>query len=393
MSRPWAKKTCRVAVASVLVAAVAASGLGLAPVPAQADTLDELQAQIDSCSSAFDDAVTKANDLQDRIAANEERVSQIEQDLPAKREAASRSLRAMYKLRSNAGGVIVLLLSAESFNDVITTVQYLDAVVSHNNAAIDGLVSASDELSETRAALESEKAEADEEVASAMQSLTQANQAREQYEAQLAAEKAAAEKAAAEAAAQAQKEAEEKAAADAAAEAAAKESEEKAAADAAAQEQAEKDSAAADSSQGTASSQSQDAGQGSASTSASSNTSTTDSSSSTTSKQDVKTDGEWMSGLASAYDIEDNTGGTATASGIPLMHDSMTVAVPVSQSYLLGRTVEIRYAGKTITATVTDTGGFASYGRVLDLAGGCWQAFGFSSGDDWGVRAVQYRFL
>ena len=71
----------------------------------------------------------------------------------------------------------------------------------------------------------------------------------------------------------------------------------------------------------------------------------------------------------------------------------MTVAVPASQRYLLGRTVEIRYGGKTITATVTDTGGFAGYGRVLDLAGGCWKAFGFSSCYDWGVRAVQYRFL
>lgn len=373
MRGSWAKKH-RAAVASVLAAAAVVSGLGLAPVPARATTLDELQAQIDSCSSAFDDAVSRANDLQDQIAANEARVSAIEQELPDKREAASQSLRTMYKLRSNAGGVIELLLSSESFNDVITTVRYLDAVVSRSNAAIDGLVSASDELSQARDALESEKAQADEEVASAMSSLTQANQAREQYEAQLAAEKAAAEKAAAEAAAQAQKEAEEKAAADAAA-----------------QEQSAKDSAAASSSQSADSAQGQDAAQGSASSSSDSGASSGTSSGS--SSQDVKTDGEWMSGLASAYDLEDNTGGTATASGIPLTHDSMTVAVPVSQSYLLGRTVEIRYAGKTITATVTDTGGFASYGRVLDLAGGCWQAFGYSSADDWGVRAVQYRFL
>ena len=109
--------------------------------------------------------------------------------------------------------------------------------------------------------------------------------------------------------------------------------------------------------------------------------------------QDVETDGEWMCGLASAYDVDNNTGGTATASGAILTSDSVTVAVPASQYYLLGRTVEIRYGGKTITATVTDTGGFASYGRVLDLAGGCWKAFGFSSCYDWGVRAIQYRFL
>ena len=42
---------------------------------------------------------------------------------------------------------------------------------------------------------------------------------------------------------------------------------------------------------------------------------------------------------------------------------------------------------------VTDTGGFASLGRDLDLAGGVWRALGASSTDEWGVRTVSYRFL
>ena len=108
---------------------------------------------------------------------------------------------------------------------------------------------------------------------------------------------------------------------------------------------------------------------------------------------EVETDGEWMIGYASAYSVADNTGGNATASGGILTDDSMTVAVPLSQRYLLGRTVQIRYGGRTITATVNDVGGFAQHGRVLDLAGGCWKAFGCSSPYEWGVRAVQYRFL
>ena len=100
-----------------------------------------------------------------------------------------------------------------------------------------------------------------------------------------------------------------------------------------------------------------------------------------------------MIGMASAYSIDNNTGGNATASGDELTDDSMSVAVPLSQRYLLGRSVQIRYNGKTITAVVNDVGGFAAYGRVLDLAGGCWKAFGCSSAGEWGVRAVQYRFL
>ncbi|MDO4848489.1 MAG: hypothetical protein Q4B45_01760 [Coriobacteriia bacterium] len=388
MGRPRAKSTgarrpARAAASAALSAAIVLTGLGLAPATAGASTLSELQEQIDSCSASFHDATTRANELQDQIAANEERIAQIEDELPAKREAASKSIRTMYKLQASSAELIELLLSSESFEDVVSTAQYFSSIVMHNNSVIEGLVSASDELAQTRSSLAAEKAQVDEELSSALESLGQANEAREQYEAQLAAEaQAAAEKAAAEAAAAAE--------AQAAADAAAQESgdgQSQESIDAASQQGSGQDSSAS----GTGSA----SGDGASSSSGSStgSSSSSDSSSSSSSTQEVETDGEWMSGIASAYDIEDNTGGTATASGIPLTHDSMTVAVPVSQSYLLGRTVQIRYAGKTITATVTDTGGFASYGRVLDLAGGCWQAFGFSSADDWGVRAVQYRFL
>lgn len=107
----------------------------------------------------------------------------------------------------------------------------------------------------------------------------------------------------------------------------------------------------------------------------------------------VTQDEGWQRGSASAYTLEDNTGWDATASGIKLTEDSMTVAVPASRTDLLGRTVEIYYNGITVTAKVTDTGGFAPLGRDLDLAGGVWRTFGATSTDNWGVRTVSYRFL
>lgn len=107
----------------------------------------------------------------------------------------------------------------------------------------------------------------------------------------------------------------------------------------------------------------------------------------------ISQDQGWKSGRASAYTIADNTGGTATASGIPLTETSMTVAVPISSRHLIGKKVEIYYNGTTVTATVTDTGGFAPYGRDLDLAGGVWRALGANSTEGWGVRTVSYRFL
>ena len=96
---------------------------------------------------------------------------------------------------------------------------------------------------------------------------------------------------------------------------------------------------------------------------------------------------------ASCYDSEGNPGHTTTASGVTLTYSSLTVAVPESQSHLLGSAVAIRYGETIVVATVTDTGGFEGYGRALDLAPGVWQAFGASSEQEWGVRTVYYKFL
>lgn len=107
----------------------------------------------------------------------------------------------------------------------------------------------------------------------------------------------------------------------------------------------------------------------------------------------------WKSGIASAYGgstdpSTPNPGTTATGA---LCDDwSMGVAVPVSmpnyRSYF-GRTVEIKYNGMTVYATVNDCGGMGGGSRVLDLQPGVWKAFGYSSCRSWGLRTVTYRFL
>ena len=100
----------------------------------------------------------------------------------------------------------------------------------------------------------------------------------------------------------------------------------------------------------------------------------------------------WSTGSASAYSIVDNDDGegnfntTATASGRKLDDGGITVAVP-------GQAVAVMCGDKVVVATVTDTGGFAPYGRDLDLAPGTWKALGARSVGDWGVRTVYYKFL
>ena len=108
------KGPARAAGSVALAAALALPGfLSFMPAVARATTLSELQEQIASSSAAFDDATTRANELQDLIAANEERIAQIEDELPAKREAASKSIRSMYKLQANTAELLELLLSSE----------------------------------------------------------------------------------------------------------------------------------------------------------------------------------------------------------------------------------------------------------------------------------------
>ncbi|MBQ9069400.1 MAG: hypothetical protein IJ131_10175 [Eggerthellaceae bacterium] len=106
----------------------------------------------------------------------------------------------------------------------------------------------------------------------------------------------------------------------------------------------------------------------------------------------IDTSGEgWKTGMASGYDVDSSS--TLTRSGRAFDDDCVTVAVPEGQEELLGHPVIIVYEDKVVVATVTDTGGFAKYGRVLDLGGGVFKALGHGDIWDWGVREVHYKFL
>lgn len=327
--------------------------------PARAATVDELQAKVDQSVQAYDDATAEVNDLQAKIEDSQAKIDEVNAQLPQQRKLAEDSLRSLYKMHQGTPGLVSLLLSSDNFSDFLTTYHYIETVQNAQVDDVEKLAKMEGDLESAQQTLQASKTAADQKQQDAADAMAQAqselDELNRQIEAQKAAEAAAAAKAAEEAAAQA---------------AAQQQQEQEAAASAAAQTQAQTQAQANQSS----------------SNPQPSNPSATDGS-------EVKDDGEWMIGSASAYSPESNTGGNATASGEILSESSVSVAVPASQRYLLGRTVQIRWNGKTVNAKVTDTGGFAAYGRVLDLAPGVYKAFGFSSANAWGVRAVQYRFL
>lgn len=331
--------------------------------PARAATVDELQAKVDQSVQAYDDATAEVNDLQAKIEDSQAKIDEVNAQLPQQRKLAEDSLRSLYKMRQSTPGLVSLLLSSDNFSDFLTTYHYIETVQNAQVDDVEKLAKMESDLESAQQTLQASKAAADQKQQDAADAMAQAqselDELNRQIEAQKAAEAAAAAKAAEEAAAQA-----------------------------AAQQQQEQEAAAQAAASAAAQTQARTQAQANQSSSSSqpSNPSATDGS-------EVKDDGEWMIGSASAYSPESNTGGNATASGDILTENSVSVAVPASQRYLLGRTVQIRWNGKTVNATVTDTGGFAAYGRVLDLAPGVYKAFGFSSANAWGVRVVQYRFL
>ncbi|WP_444327894.1 PcsB-like coiled-coil domain-containing protein, partial [Paratractidigestivibacter sp.] len=176
---------------NIAVRAGLAAALALAlaaPAAAQASTLDELQSRIDASNEAYNAAVQHATELQDKIDANQQKIQEIQAELPAKKEAAAKSLRTAYKMQTNGNDLIQLLLSSDDFNEVISTVQYLDKITSHNNAAIEELAQSSSELEQAQSALASQKAQVDSEVTNAVTALSDANNARQEYESQVAAQ-------------------------------------------------------------------------------------------------------------------------------------------------------------------------------------------------------------
>ncbi len=175
---------------ALAVAASTATGLAN-PRVARADEMSDLQQRIEDSGSAYDEAQQRVDDAQAKIDANEQRIGQIEAELPAAKQSAATSLRAMYKMQQGSNGLINLILSSEDFSEVISNVRYLDTIAEHNNTAINGLVDLSSELSQTRDALASEKAQAVSDAASAKQAMDDAVAARQELEERRAAQAAA----------------------------------------------------------------------------------------------------------------------------------------------------------------------------------------------------------
>lgn len=196
----------------------AIAGATALPASALADTAAELQSAqqaVQESNRAYEEAAARVDELQEQIDANQEHIDELEGQLPELQERANDSIRSLYKMQQGSGGLLELLLSADDFYDLLSTIQYLDIIQSRNSEAVDELVALTDELALTQASLDAQMDEAEAEQQRAEEALDEANAARDALEEEIRAQaeaEAAARQAALEAAQRAAEEAAQRAA-------------------------------------------------------------------------------------------------------------------------------------------------------------------------------------
>ncbi|WP_206214715.1 MULTISPECIES: hypothetical protein [unclassified Adlercreutzia] len=203
-SRPFAHPIATACVAVLVALALALTPLGTtvgagALTQAHAVTTD-IEAEADAAQQAieesariYDEATAHVAELEQQIADNESSISAIEEQLPAQRERSGAALGELYKIQREGSSLVDLILSAESFQTFLTSVDFLGRVYGTHMGEVEKLLAMTSELDAQKDALATAFEQAQEEEARAAQALAEAQEAREraQREAQARAEEEA----------------------------------------------------------------------------------------------------------------------------------------------------------------------------------------------------------
>ena len=162
-----------------IAATIAGIGLGARPTLAQADDLAEMQAKVEEANNAYDEAIANVEQIQGEIEENEQRIAQIEEKLPAQRQRAAESLKALYKMQQSSSGLLELILSADNFNDFISTISYLERIQNKNLVELQDLADMNAELQEAKDTLAARHSQANHEAEAARQAQQDAVAARD----------------------------------------------------------------------------------------------------------------------------------------------------------------------------------------------------------------------
>lgn len=371
--------------AKATFAALIAGALTCLPIGALAETpsLEDLQNKAIEAGQNYQIAQDKVDDINRQIEENQSHIDEIETKLPEQREKAAVAMRSQYRFQESSPNLIGLILDSNSVNEFIEQVTYLDTIANSQADEIAQLNSMEDDLTSTKATLEGQKKQAEQDAKEAKRTYDDARSTSE-----AAQQKAREDAAAAQAAYEAQV-------------AAGNTSD--ATTEAVAQSEAKNPSPAPVSSPTNNSNNADNADSGeSPSPSKPSPSKPSDSSSSKPSPSDdssrgssnnsnssgtsspSKTTASYTYVLASTYGIGDGLMYSATASGGRVTPTSMGVAM---KTMPLGTVIEIIYNGRTARAVVNDRGPYVG-NRQIDLQPAVANALGFD-----GVGRVGYRVV
>ena len=351
----------RHAAVAAITAALVASSVPVAAFAEDTD-LESLQNAAIAAGEQYDQAQQELDSLQQQIDDNEARIEEIEDQLPELKANASNAITTSYKIHQDQNSLLALLLSADTFNDFITQLAYLNHIVGNATNDMNDLVAAQQELTQKQAELSQQKTDEEAKVQAAKDAYDSANAAIEAAK-EKAMENAAAQEAAYEAQqAQGQQDA------------------------TVTEIQEATQESSSDSSSASADTQAQDTSsqtqrQDTPSQSSSSNSSSSASSSSSSSSASAA---DYTYVEASMYGEGDGLMYGTTASGDTLTPTSMGVAM---KTMPLGTIIEITYNGRTVTAVVNDRGPYSG-NRQIDMQPAVASALGFS-----GVGTVGYRVV
>lgn len=351
----------RHAAVAAITAALVASSVPVAAFAEDTD-LESLQNAAIAAGEQYDQAQQELDSLQQQIDDNEARIEEIEDQLPELKANASNAIATSYKIHQDQNSLLALLLSADTFNDFITQLAYLNHIVGNATNDMNDLVAAQQELTQKQAELSQQKTDDEAKVQAAKDAYDSANAAIEAAK-EKAMENAAAQEAAYEAQqAQGQQDA------------------------TVTEIQEATQESSSDSSSASADTQAQDTSsqtqrQDTPSQSSSSNSSSSASSSSSSSSASAA---DYTYVEASMYGEGDGLMYGTTASGDTLTPTSMGVAM---KTMPLGTIIEITYNGRTVTAVVNDRGPYSG-NRQIDMQPAVASALGFS-----GVGTVGYRVV
>ena len=163
--------------------------LTLAPLSALANEepseLDKLQneatslvSKIEETTANYQEAEKAVLSIEDQIAQNEAHAAELESKLPEQRKRTAASVRSMYVFQQTSGNLMQIILSAESFDDFLTTMRYLDTIHEHNTREITALTDMSNELTQTKAMLTAQRDAAVQKREEALAALEEARTAR-----------------------------------------------------------------------------------------------------------------------------------------------------------------------------------------------------------------------